>query len=249
MFEDACDPGNASLVADVYVGHDGHDGFARILRVMQHVDVAYYSARAREYERVYAKPERQIDLQVLRDVIPTCFSDLSVLEVACGTGYWTQYICDFARAICAIDLSADTLEMARGKHLNPDRVRFLIADAMALPNDLGLFESAFCGFWWSHISRPAISDFLGSLHLHLLPGAKVVLLDNLYVAGSSTPISRQSDAGDTYQMRRVSDGSSYEVLKNFPTEQELRAQLGAHARCVKYTSLKYYWYLEYEVAA
>jgi demethylmenaquinone methyltransferase/2-methoxy-6-polyprenyl-1,4-benzoquinol methylase len=215
---------------------------------MQQVDQAYYSARAREYERVYAKPERQVELQLLRDVIPTRFSDLSVLEVACGTGYWTQYIANFARAICAVDLSADTLAMARAKNLDPDRVRFLISDAMALPIDLGRFESSFCGFWWSHISRTAISEFLGSLHLHLPPGAKVVLLDNLYVEGSSTPISRRSAEGDTYQLRQLSNGSSYEVLKNFPTEQELRIQLGARARRVKYTSLQYYWYMEYEVA-
>jgi SAM-dependent methyltransferase len=217
--------------------------------VTEVVDLAYYSARAREYERIYSKPERQVELQGLRDVIPPCFSDLSVLEVACGTGYWTQYIANFASAICAVDLSADTLAMARAKNLNPDRVRFLIADAMALPIDLGIFESSFCGFWWSHIPRTAIFDFLGSLHLHLAPGAKVVLLDNLYVEGSSTPISRQSDEGDTYQLRQLSDGSNYEVLKNFPTEQELRIQLGAHARRVKYTSLQYYWYMEYEVAA
>ncbi len=76
-----------------------------------------------------------------------------------------------------------------------------------------------------------------------------MLLDNLYVEGSSTPISRQDDAGNTYQLRHLADGSSYEVLKNFPTERELRTHLGFHAKAVKYTSLQYYWYLEYEAAA
>lgn len=216
---------------------------------MQQTDLAYYSARAREYERIYSKPERQVDLQVLRQVIPACFSNRSVLEMACGTGYWTQYIANIARDICAIDLSEDALALARAKNLNSDRVRFLIADAMALPTDLGVFESSFCGFWWSHIARAAIPVFLNSLHLHLSPGAKVVLVDNLYVDGSSTPVARRSEEGDTYQQRRLADGSSYEVLKNFPTEQELRTQLGRQVRCVKYTSLRYYWYLEYEVAA
>ena len=213
------------------------------------LNVPYYSARAREYERVYAKPERQAELQVLRSVIPAFFSDRTVLEVACGTGYWTQYIAESARTICATDLSQDTLEMAKLKQLNSDRVRFAIADAMALPMDLGLFDSAFCGFWWSHISRKAIPAFLTSLHARLVPGAKVVLLDNLYVEGSSTPISRRSDDGDTYQQRLLSDGASYEVLKNFPTEGELRSDLDVGALRVRYTSLQYYWYVEYEVAA
>ncbi|HEY6618482.1 MAG TPA: class I SAM-dependent methyltransferase [Steroidobacteraceae bacterium] len=216
---------------------------------MQQVDLAYYSARAGEYERIYSKPERQGELQVLRDVIPDYFSNRSVLEVACGTGYWTQYIANLARSICAVDLSGGALAMARAKNLNQDRVRFLIADAMALPIELGVFESSFCGFWWSHIARAAIPAFLNSLHLHLSPGAKVVLVDNLYVEGSSTPIARQSVEGDTYQLRQLSDGSRYEILKNFPTEQDLRRQLGTRVRCIKYTSLRYYWYLEYEVAA
>jgi ubiquinone/menaquinone biosynthesis C-methylase UbiE len=219
------------------------------IRPIRPIDLAYYSARAREYERVYTKPERQAELQVLRNVIPACFPDRAVLEVACGTGYWTQYIAEAARTICATDLSEDTLEVARLKQLSTDRVRFVVADAMALPIDLGHFDSAFCGFWWSHVSRAAIPAFLSSLHARLLPGAKVVLLDNLYVEGSSTPISRKSDDGDTYQQRFLSGGASYEVLKNFATEHELRVALGDRAKGVKYTSLQYYWYLEYEVTA
>jgi ubiquinone/menaquinone biosynthesis C-methylase UbiE len=216
---------------------------------MQQNDLAYYSARAREYEQIYFRPERQSELRVLRDVIPALFSDLPVLEIACGTGYWTQYLANLARSICATDLSPEVLEVARSKGLDSDRVRFLIADAMALPPELGTFEAAFCGFWWSHIPRAAIPEFLSSLHGHLVPGAKVVLLDNLYVEDSSTAISRKSEAGDTYQLRRLHDGSTHEVLKNFSTEQELRNQIGARARHLRHISLQHYWYAEYQVAA
>ena len=49
----------------------------------------YYSKRASEYEQIYEKPERQHELEWLRNRIPMLFRGKTVLEVACGTGYWT----------------------------------------------------------------------------------------------------------------------------------------------------------------
>jgi ubiquinone/menaquinone biosynthesis C-methylase UbiE len=212
-------------------------------------DLAYYSARAQEYERIYSKPERQDQLRELKATIGALFAGQSVLEVACGTGYWTQYIARTAKVICATDLSEETLAVAMAKGLDENRVRFLKADAMALPVGLGQFDSAFCGFWWSHVARSSIAGFLDTLHARLRQGARVVVLDNKYVEGSSTAISRRSPAGDTYQIRQLSDGSTHEVLKNFPSEPELRAQLNGRAANIKYAAWQHYWLLEYEPAA
>jgi len=212
---------------------------------MRNPEQTYYAARAREYERIYHKPERQADLTRLREAVPVPFTNRSVLEVACGTGYWTQHIAATARSICATDLADETLAVAKAKRLDPDRVTFSVADAMDLPASLGTFESAFCGFWWSHVPRSSVGAFLASLHARLVPGATVLLLDNLYIEGSSTPISRRTADGDTCQLRHLSDGSTHEVLKNFPSESELRAQLGSHATDVKYTDHGHYWLLEY----
>lgn len=208
----------------------------------------YYAARAREYERVYGKPERQAELARLREEIPAFFADLAVLEVACGTGYWTQYIAQAARSVCATDLADETLAVAREKALAPDRVAFHVADAMHLPASLGTFEAAFCGFWWSHVPRASVAAFLDSLHARLMPGSRVMLLDNLYVEGSSTPVSRRSASGDTWQMRHLADGSTHEVLKNFPAESELRAHLGARATDLQYSASRHYWVLTYRRA-
>jgi ubiquinone/menaquinone biosynthesis C-methylase UbiE len=216
---------------------------------MQEPGLAYYSARAREYERIYDKPERQSDLAVLRKIIPPFFEGKSVLEVACGTGYWTQFIARYARTLLATDFSEATLAVARQKALPADRVQFEVADAFALPERLGTSEAAFCGFWWSHIPRATNGDFLDSLHARLRPGATVVVLDNLYVPGSSSAISRRSATGDTFQQRLLADGSTHEILKNFPTEGELRGQLHGYASRISYVTLQYYWYLEYQVAA
>ena len=52
--------------------------------------------------------------------------------------------------------------------------------------------------------------------------------------------------GDTYQVRRLDDGSEHTVLKNFPTEDELRADVGEFGGCVAFTRLQYYWLFTYE---
>lgn len=59
------------------------------------------------------------------------------------------------------------------------------------------------------------------------------------------PISRTDEHGDTYQMRGLDDGSRHEVLKNFPTESELRAAVHGMATEVRVELLQYYWALSY----
>lgn len=205
----------------------------------------YYRRRAREYEAIYAKPERQGELQFLREHIPGRFAGRRVLEVACGTGYWTVLVARTAASIVAVDAAEEPMRIAMAKDYGERNVRFELADAYALAADLGRFTAALACFWWSHIPLGRIGDFLGSLHPLLEPGARVLLMDNLYVEGNSTPISERDAQGNTYQLRPLADGSSSRVLKNFPGEADLRAALAPHARELSYRALEYYWLLEY----
>ena len=208
----------------------------------------YYAARAGEYERIYDKPERQRDLAQLRELIPRYFAGRDVLEIACGTGYWTQFIAPVARGVTAIDVNPETLALARAKKLPAGRVRFRVADVHRLPPELSGFGGAFAGFWWSHMRRAERRPFIDSLHRALRTGAVVVALDNRYVEDSSTPISHRDADGNGYQRRRLADGSEHVVLKNFPTEAELRADIATYGTAIEYTALDYYWLLKYEVA-
>jgi SAM-dependent methyltransferase len=96
----------------------------------------YYAARAHEFDRVYAKPERQNDLRHLKNWLPAAFSHRRVLEVACGTGYWTQFIATKAAHVVATDATQETLDIAQ-KRITARNVDFHIADAYALPDRLG----------------------------------------------------------------------------------------------------------------
>lgn len=205
--------------------------------------VDYYRRRAAEYEAIYSWPERQADLAVLRKKIPDRLRGARVLEIACGTGYWTQLVSAVAAEVVATDLADEPLNIAQSKVYPNTKPKFTFADAYALPEALGRFDAALAVFWWSHIPRPRIGEFLASLHARLEPGARVVLMDNLFVEGASTPVAEIDRDGNTYQLRRLGDGSQVRVLKNFPTEAELRSHLPP---TLNFEPLEYYWLAEYQ---
>ena len=208
---------------------------------------SYYAARAHEYDGIYRKPERQADLRAIEAWLPPLFSGASVLEVACGTGYWTQFIAPVAARILAVDAAPETMAIAKSR-VPQDKVRFEIGDAYELPPPSEKFDAAFAGFWFSHVPKQRQQAFLAGLNALLRPGARVVLLDNRYVQGSSSPISEQDDNGNTYQTRKLADGSTHRVLKNFPAEQELMALVAESGRNASLKCWQYYWAFEYLVA-
>ena len=208
---------------------------------------SYYAARASEYDRVYLKPERQSDLRRIEQWLPSLLAGATVLEVACGTGYWTRFIAPVASAVVALDSSPETLRIARERVVAP-QPEFHVGDAYALPRFGRSFSAAFAGFWFSHVPLERRREFLLGLNSALAPGALVVLLDNLFVAGSSSPISERDANGNTYQTRTLSDGSTHRVLKNFPTEAQLRALAQAGlAESSVYRRWQHYWAFEYRV--
>ena len=210
---------------------------------------AYYARRAAEYERIYAKPERQADLARMRKDIPALFTGERVLEIACGTGYWTPLIAAQAESVLALDYNEETLAIARSKTYKKANVRFVRGDACALPEWKEKFSAAYAGFWWSHIPLGKIDSFLRHLHSRLEPAARVAFMDNSYFEGSSTPVSRRDADGNTYQARRLDDGSTHEVLKNFPSATEMRERLGRFGTDVEFREYEYYWVATYRIMA
>jgi demethylmenaquinone methyltransferase/2-methoxy-6-polyprenyl-1,4-benzoquinol methylase len=203
----------------------------------------YYSRRAAEYERIYEKPERQAELDWLRKRVPEVFRGRTVLEIACGTGYWTQFIAREARRVQACDINEAVLEIAREKPIPPGRASFFRADALTLEGVPEGCDAAFAGFWWSHVKKGELRGFVSRLDAKLARGSVIAILDNRFVEGSSTPISRRDAEGNTYQMRKLANGEDYEVVKNFPTEDELRAAVAEVAAEAHLETLRYYWLL------
>jgi demethylmenaquinone methyltransferase/2-methoxy-6-polyprenyl-1,4-benzoquinol methylase len=207
--------------------------------------VAYYGERASEYEKVYAKPERQSDLRALHEIVGNFASGRSVLEIACGTGYWTRTIGERATSVTAFDLSPEVLALARARQ-RTGVVDFRLGDAFDLPSLRTPVDAAFAGFWWSHVLRRDLPRFLLGLHRRLPAGSLVMFIDNRHVPGSNWPITRTDDDGNSYQRRRLDNGTEHEVLKNFPGPEEVRSAIReAGGSDVHLTELTYYWCATY----
>lgn len=203
----------------------------------------YYAKRASEYEQVYAKPERQAELAWLRERLPALFAGRTVLEVACGTGYWTQCIARQAVKVHACDINESVLEIAREKPIARGRANFFRADAVSLEGIPAGCNAAFAGFWWSHVKKAELSKFVANLAGKLAPGSVVGILDNAFTKWSSSPLTRRDAQGNTYQDRTLANGETFEVLKNFPTAGELADTVRPHAREAHLEQLTYYWLL------
>ena len=201
----------------------------------------YYSQRATHYEDIYQRPERQAELQDLASHLQNLLRGKYVLEVACGTGYWTECYADLAGSVLATDNNPDMLKLARAKSVLAQRVQFQQADATDLPK--GTFNASLAGFLWSHLKRSEQSPFLESLQKACGSGTLLIMFDNCYVEGDSTPIARTDLEGNTYQIRRLPDGSRHEVIKNYPTDSTLRKKMTGYARDIRIVRNQHFWML------
>ena len=203
---------------------------------------AYYAQRAANLEQAYQRPECQADLAELQRRLGETLASHRVLELACGSGYWTQYYAEVAQSVLATDINPEMLALAKAKGLPADKVRWQLADAF----DLQLnepFSACFAGFWWSHVLRQDQESYLQHLRQQLGKDALLVLIDSVYVEGISTTIARTDLEGNTYQIHTLPDGRRCEILKNFPTDSALRKRLAASTRDIRILRLEHYWML------
>jgi len=198
--------------------------------------VAYYRDRAAEYENVYAKPHYLRDLTRMTAISQDIFRDKTVLEIACGTGWWTERIARTARSVYATDINQSVLDIAAAKDYPGGNVAFRLEDVFGHYPDR-TFDALFGGFIWSHILLKRLDEFLECALERVQPGGTLVFSDSLFVPDNSTAISQTDPSGNTWQTRRLEDGSEHLVLKNFPTPDFLREKLpGAEV-----IELEYFW--------
>src|SRR4051812_27498106 len=93
----------------------------------------YYDQRAPEYEQIYHPRDQGHgrELGLLARELRSALEGRRVLEIACGTGYWTACAARVARAITATDASLAMLAEAREKAFPPN-VTIQLGDAYDL---------------------------------------------------------------------------------------------------------------------
>jgi demethylmenaquinone methyltransferase/2-methoxy-6-polyprenyl-1,4-benzoquinol methylase len=203
----------------------------------------YYAQRAAHYEEVYQKPERQADLATLRRALALQLKGRRVLDVACGTGYFTSAYAAHASSVQGIDSNEAVLDLARAKML--PNAAFALDDAYQLKGVRAPYDAALLSFWWSHIPNARREAFFRRLHQCLTPTARVIMIDNRFVPGNSTPIALIDQAGDAWQDRPRQDGTRQLVMKNYPTRRLLLGSM-AGLSSTHWWQLEYYWWFDYQ---
>lgn len=172
------------------------------------------------------------------------FRRCDVLEIACGTGYWTEVIAATANSVLAIDVNSEMIKLARQRLKQMKNVHCQVADAYSLENISGRFTAGFAHWWWSHIPVARIKPFLTAFHGKLMPGAQVLFADQLPYQASGR---RRDNEGNELEKRISPSGCCFEIIKNFPTEDDLNRHLQDRAVQVEYREYpeQAYWTLSY----
>jgi SAM-dependent methyltransferase len=200
----------------------------------------YYRDRA-PYHDAYmswtGRRELEQQLAPVVEAVDRVVRDRDVLELACGTGNWTQVISSRARSVLATDLVGEYLDLARAKEYPRANVAFAEADAYDLEGVGGPFDAAVAVDLWSHVPRSMEDTLLRSLTGRLAPSSPVAVVDMLRTEAFDLSFHRLDADGNEVHLRTLPNGRSYEVIKNFPSEQVLRGRLGPWADEVEFREL------------
>jgi len=189
------------------------------------VNIDYYAERATEYDITsgYQHATSAATMAPIKARYQLAFEGQDVLEIACGTGYWTRTVAVTARSVLATDVNPKVIAIAKQKVEAFSNVRFQVASAYTLEGVTGPFTAAFAQFWWSHVPSAKLREFLDTVHSKLRPGSRVMFLDAMR---SRHRLGRRVDeSGDVLEARLLRDGRRFEIIKNFPNEEEIQALL------------------------
>jgi len=113
----------------------------------------------------------------------------------------------------------------------------------ALPEGAAGYTAVVAEFCWSRLKREEQDAFLGKLRKAAAKDALLVLLDDVYVEGTSNPVARTDAQGNTYEVVATEDGSRIERPKSYPTDSALRKRLGNAVKELRIARWEYFWVL------
>lgn len=203
----------------------------------------YYRDRAKEYDKVYLNPPEQDDLLTAANLFQSLFSQKTVLEIACGTGYWTEKIAQTAASVDATDINEQVIDIAKERPIRGN-VAFSIADLYNLMPGDNPYDGLFGGFIWSHILLQDLDRLIDRWTGFLKEDGMMVFIDSNPV--ENTPhdqrkITKTDEYGNTYQTRTLENGTRHRVLKNFPTREFLFQKLSRAGADIEVVNLTHYW--------
>jgi SAM-dependent methyltransferase len=195
--------------------------------------VAYYQARAPEYDDWYLRRGRyergaiddmawQADLDAATTWLDGLPLEGRIVELAAGTGWWSPLLATKGELWC-YDAASAPLDRARERLLaHRLRAHLHVRDAWADPEQVA--DALFTGFWLSHVPRARLPAFLDLAARWLRPGGTYAFIDSRFDPKSSAVDHRPSRDEET-TLRRLDDGRTFTIPKIYYEPAELEAAL------------------------
>jgi len=204
--------------------------------------VEYYQKRAGEYDKIYYRddPVRQSELHTLYAMSQEVLRDRTVLDLACGTGFWTKIVSEAARSITGIDINAGTIEEAEKKTYGCP-VEFILSDVFAPPDPLATFNGFLATFLISHIRRQDLDRLVDIWKPFFEPGARAFISDNNLICELRPELVWDDEKVNTYKKRTLENGEQYLILKNYFEKDELESIFSRWGKIENLWFDKYYW--------
>jgi 2-polyprenyl-3-methyl-5-hydroxy-6-metoxy-1,4-benzoquinol methylase len=181
--------------------------------------VGYYRSRASEYD-VTAYGDVAAARERIARLVAQMHPSGRVLEIACGTGLWTEALAGLADSVVAIDAAPEAVAIARDR-VRAGNVTFEVADVFSWSTG-ERFDVIFFSAWLSHVPMSRFEQFWRMLRPLLLDDGRVLFIDE-HVD------EREKEAyvpdADEIVERRLQDGRKFRVVKNFVDPQALRDRL------------------------
>jgi 2-polyprenyl-3-methyl-5-hydroxy-6-metoxy-1,4-benzoquinol methylase len=180
--------------------------------------VDYYRRRADEYDVTAYGDVAAARARIAR-LVAEMWPTGRVLEIACGTGLWTEALAGLADTVTAIDAAPEVVEIARDR-VRSANVSFQVADVFSWAPDTR-FDVIFFSAWLSHVPTRQFEQFWQSLGVLLAEHGRVLFVDeHVDECDKETYVLGQDEIVE----RRLRDGSTFRVIKNFvdPDRLELR---------------------------
>jgi 2-polyprenyl-3-methyl-5-hydroxy-6-metoxy-1,4-benzoquinol methylase len=197
---------------------------------------AYYRARAAEYDEWFYRQGRydrgaDANARWLAEA-ETVFAALDrlsltgdILELAPGTGIWTERLARTARSVTAVDASAEMIAINRAK-VGRENVTYLLADLFTWQPDR-TYDAVVFGFWISHVPHERRPTFLAMTAAALRPDGAIFFVDGRREPTSTAAGDRLPEADSQMMTRRLNDGRTFQIVKNFYAPADLAAHCAA----------------------
>jgi 2-polyprenyl-3-methyl-5-hydroxy-6-metoxy-1,4-benzoquinol methylase len=194
--------------------------------------IDYYRARAGEYDEWFLRRGRYdkgeednrqwfADSETLRERLAELGPLGRVLEMAAGTGIWTERLMLQAESVHCVDAAPETAAVNRARNPSP-RITHEVADLFRWqPGER--YDTAFFGFWLSHVPEDRFEPFWATVAAAVAPKGRVFFIDSRPEPTSTAAEHVVDDSG--FQERRLNDGRSFRIVKRYYEPEDLEQRL------------------------